>query len=91
MKGKLKQLNRDPFGNVDSNYRALVDEIDQFDERLNGDELDDCELLHKRQLYSKLWAASRPVESVWRQKSRATWIAEGDKSTKFFHWQVIRA
>ncbi|KAK8501507.1 hypothetical protein V6N13_061845 [Hibiscus sabdariffa] len=64
MKGKLKQWNQDPFGNVDSNYQALVNEIDRFDERLNGDELDDCELLHKRQLYSKLWAASRLRESV---------------------------
>ncbi|KAK8661395.1 hypothetical protein V6N13_091000 [Hibiscus sabdariffa] len=31
---------------------------------------------YKRQLYSKLWAASRLRESVWRQMSRAVWLAE---------------
>ncbi|KAK8568798.1 hypothetical protein V6N12_007338 [Hibiscus sabdariffa] len=36
MKGVLKEWNRDSFGNVGSNYRELVEEIEQLDARLNG-------------------------------------------------------
>ncbi|KAK8669245.1 hypothetical protein V6N13_106681 [Hibiscus sabdariffa] len=38
MKGVLKEWNRDSFGNVGSNYRELVEEIEQLDARLNGGE-----------------------------------------------------
>ncbi|XP_050222691.1 uncharacterized protein LOC126672782 [Mercurialis annua] len=36
-------------------------------------------------LNSHLWKAEKRVETIWVQKSRLKWIAEGGRDTKFFH------
>ncbi|KAK8669358.1 hypothetical protein V6N13_106791 [Hibiscus sabdariffa] len=66
MKGVLKVWNRDSFGNVDDNYRELVDELEQLDTKQGGGELDDNDLSYKRDLISKFWKVSRLRESIWR-------------------------
>ncbi|KAK8623584.1 hypothetical protein V6N13_118467 [Hibiscus sabdariffa] len=37
MKVVLKECNRDSFGNVDSKYQEIVDEIEELDARFNED------------------------------------------------------
>ncbi|KAK8636399.1 hypothetical protein V6N13_124145 [Hibiscus sabdariffa] len=88
MKMVLKDWNRESFGNVNEKYRSIVAEIEELDTRLNNGELGSSELKRKRELYSQLWAVARLRESVWRQKSRAVWLAEGDRNTNFFHRQA---
>ncbi|KAK8602882.1 hypothetical protein V6N13_085084 [Hibiscus sabdariffa] len=54
-----------------------VDEIDEMENKLDSGELSFCEIKRKRELHTQLWSISRLRESMWRQKSRAIWLAEG--------------
>ncbi|KAK8656048.1 hypothetical protein V6N13_108607 [Hibiscus sabdariffa] len=88
MKIVLKEWNCESFGNVNEKYRIIAAEIEELDTRLNNDELGSSELKCKRELYSQFWVVSRLREYVWRQNSRAIWLAEGDRNTIFFHRQA---
>ncbi|KAK8985032.1 hypothetical protein V6N11_082651 [Hibiscus sabdariffa] len=88
MKSALISWNHNSFGNIDAQYVEIVKNIEQLDARMGGVELSPGTLLRKRELQSRLWKISRYRESLWQQKSRATWLAEGDRNTSFFHRQV---
>ncbi|TYI88181.1 hypothetical protein E1A91_D04G189500v1, partial [Gossypium mustelinum] len=41
-----------------------------------------------KKLNVELWEAIKFKESIWRQKSRMTWLKEGDANCAFFHGEV---
>ncbi|KAA3474236.1 non-LTR retroelement reverse transcriptase-like, related [Gossypium australe] len=75
--------------------RSLSDHIPVLETRIK--EIDDISEKRKlfemvieelKQLNIDIWEAIKFKESIWRQKSRMTWLNEGDANSAFFHRAV---
>ena len=78
---ELKMWSREEFGGRTKKLRKLLDDLKSYKQSSNhyvsGDEFKRLE----RQIDDLLV----DEEIYWRQRSRAVWLREGDKNTKFFH------
>ncbi|GMJ01096.1 hypothetical protein HRI_003778800 [Hibiscus trionum] len=85
LKQFLKGWNKDNFGDVNKLIADVQQQLDNADEAMvEGGASEEIEAASRRWMCA-LWRAMRNKESMWRQKSRATWLRLGDRNTTYFH------
>ncbi|GKV24336.1 hypothetical protein SLEP1_g33963 [Rubroshorea leprosula] len=85
----LKTWNKEEFGNVDNQLEEAMKKIEIVDFRCEAQDPSDDDILKRKDGFEELWVCLKKKESLWRQKSKATWIKEGDANTGFFHIIII--
>lgn len=85
VKGRLKEWNRKEFGHIDQTISSLETTIHEIDQLASTRNLTETELNERRKAQLDLWSWLKRKDMFWAQNSRAKWIREGDKNTRYFH------
>ncbi|XP_057249914.1 uncharacterized protein LOC130591042 [Beta vulgaris subsp. vulgaris] len=85
VKARLKSWNSTVFGKIDTKIYDMEQLINDLDEISNHRNLDQAELLKKKEAQAELWEWAKRKEIYWAQQSRIQRLKSGDLNTKFFH------
>lgn len=87
LKSKLKHWNWDVFGHIQSRIKNLQREINSM-EKMSQNTMSDDDYQVLDGLKGELAEKLQWEHELYRLKTRAKWIQEGDQNTVFFHAMI---
>jgi len=85
LQGKLKQWNKDIFGNIHEYVDYVEAKLSDIQSKINLVGQSDILMNEEKQAQMDLDQALNKQELFWKEKDRLNWHVNGDRKTRFFH------